>query len=111
MSAGEPVNIERVLDPGKYITFKRTSLHSALPEYHNTFAMLEVPDAVVILRRDVFAGPALHSYAACIAIVAKVLRSTDMMSKKAEELQKIADYFEDQAMMADEDNAAGLPSI
>lgn len=57
-----------------------------------------VPDAVVIRRQDLFAGPALDAYSSMIALVAK---TTDPDLK--ESLTKVADYFQDQARLAHEE--------
>jgi hypothetical protein len=54
-------------------------------------------DAVVIRTGDVFAGPALHSYAHTIALVAS--QTND--GKTRHQLQRIADYFSDRAREAD----------
>ena len=54
-------------------------------------------DAVVIRTGDVFAGPALHSYAHTIALVAS--QTND--GKTRHQLQRIADYFADRAREAD----------
>jgi hypothetical protein len=54
-------------------------------------------DAVVIRTGDTFAGPALHSYAHTIALVANM--SPD--ARVRHQLQRIADYFADRAREAD----------
>lgn len=56
-------------------------------------------DAVVIRRQDLFASPALHSYANSIAVA--VATSTDEITAKR--LQKVADYFHEQAVAAGEE--------
>lgn len=75
----------------KYVVFKREEWEN----YEHEAAPLPVPieDAVVIRRQDRFAGPALHAYAACIAMVAA----------EKPELMPVADYFHEQAVLADEE--------
>jgi hypothetical protein len=60
---------------------------------------LALPDAVVIRRQDLFAGPALHSYASSISIASKLNADPDLTKG----LQGVADYFHDQAVLADEE--------
>lgn len=114
---------DKSADPDfKYIVFKREDFYEmmgelALPPYfdndmHATLggdvdcSMVaqhivkqaenrELDDAVVIRRQDLFAGPALHSYASSIAIASRL--SDDSR------LQPIADYFHRQAVLADEE--------
>lgn len=98
-----------VIKDEKYIVFKREDFYQmmgalALPtgdvdcapvaqriiEVAETTALA---DAVVIRRQDLFAGPSLHAYAASITIAAR-------LSDEAR-LQPIADYFHEQAILAD----------
>jgi hypothetical protein len=67
---------------------------------------IELHDAVVIRRQDLFAGPALHGYANSIAIAAKLLYEVDRDTSLR--LRRIADYFSEQAVLADDD-AEKLP--
>jgi hypothetical protein len=55
-----------------------------------------VQDAVVIRRQDLFASPALATYAQMIAMVAKNIDNKE----EAKGLLEIADYFEGQARLA-----------
>lgn len=112
---------DRSADPDfKYIVFKREDFYEmmgelGLPPYFDNnlqptlgadvdCAMVaqhivkqaeahELDDAVVIRRQDLFAGPALHSYASSIAIASKL--------SDERKLQPIADYFHRQAVLAD----------
>lgn len=77
----------------KYIVFRNTN-----SEYYHRDAAIE--DAVVIRRQDVFAGPALHAYGHSIALVAKLLQANGN-GHEAVPLQRIADYFHEQALLAD----------
>jgi hypothetical protein len=93
------------IDPDKYITFKRddwddfvTNSTDIAPGAGENFAQLRsLPDAVVIRRQDLFAGPALHAYSASIAIASK-LNSDPELTKS---LRNVADYFHEQAVLAD----------
>lgn len=89
----------------KYITFKRADYDAVLIRNNNDMPVelkhvllqSEVRDAVVIRLHDVFAGPALHSYAANIALAARLLPPAE-----AAGLLDIADYFHECAVEADE---------
>jgi hypothetical protein len=67
------------------------------PWSRETLESYALNDAVVIRTGDLFAGPALHSYAHNIALVAS---QTDTWKTKVQ-LQAIADYFADRAREAD----------
>ena len=96
----------RVTDD-KYVVFKRNEFWMTLGRLLSdaslqgeqfemaraTVEMVPLADAVVIRRQDLFAGPALAAYAACIAMVAK---NTD--NKR---LMDVADYFHEQSIAAD----------
>lgn len=91
---------------GKYITFKRADYDAIIikdgpkmsAELKHVLLQSEVNDAVVIRRQDVFAGPALHTYAHSIALAASQFADGEQRKK----LQDIADYFHEQAVLADE---------
>jgi hypothetical protein len=100
------------LKDDKYVVIKRTELDQFLLELgctavhdhmepahwaYDVVSSFLVPDAVVIRTQDVFAGPALNSYAHSIALVAKL---TDNWGT-AVRLRKAADYFADRAREAD----------
>ena len=90
----------------KYMIFKRSD-SIAVTDGYVTFATdTELPDAVVIRRQDLFASPALATYAQMIAMVAKNIDDKE----KAKELLTIADYFEDQAKLA-ADEGYKLPTL
>lgn len=104
-----------ILDPDKYITFKRYEFFKATSQ--NAFAKtgqlvldelkgLEVEDAVVIRRQDKFSSPCLLTYAVMIAMVAE--SHPDAMIK--EELFAISDYFHQQGILAGEEGFK-LPTI
>ena len=95
-----------ILDPAKYITFKRDhfvemmkGLGIHLTDTMEQAGKIEVRDAVVIRRQDKFASPCLLTYAAMISMVAKSHGDSEV----GVELQKIADYFQEQGEMAGEE--------
>lgn len=105
------------VDPHKYIVFNREYLLGLLstgygfrePDYSYLMSKA-IDDAVVIRRQDVFAGPALHAYAANIRLAATLLKGTQQEG----DLLAIASYFHEQATLADEvahAGAAQLPTI
>ena len=90
----------------KYVVLKREDWDRLYDEIVGRTAFTtanEIPtpldDAVVIRRQDFFAGPALHSYAANIGLAAKLSKP----SPTSRRLQTIADYFHEQAVLADEE--------
>lgn len=98
---------ESTVDPKKYITFKRDEFQAhvhtvwlSMPERTPLKWPDEIEDAVVIRTQDVFAGPAFHTYAASIGLVARMLAFTH--PEKAQQQQDIADYFHARAEEADE---------
>lgn len=93
----------------KYITFKRGDFLEMVGQWTTQdmsrrqvplvlaeVELLEINDAVVIRRQDLFASPALATYAAMIGIVAS--REGDPEIKQ--NLLDIADYFERQGELA-----------
>lgn len=95
------------IDPKKYATFNRQELLDALalrtandPVLYETLrkvlTKIEIDDAVVIRRQDLFAAPALHGYAASIDVA---IRMGDPASMR--DLKAVADYFHEQAVLAD----------
>jgi hypothetical protein len=60
---------------------------------------IELQDAVVIRRQDKFASPCLLTYAAMISMVATNHGDEEV----GKELQKIADYFQEQGELAGEE--------
>jgi hypothetical protein len=84
----------------KYLVFNREEFErwiykiNVLPE-DGSKVPEPIKDAVVIRRQDLFAGPALHTYAASINIAARV--------GNLPQLSPIADYFHEQAIAADEE--------
>ena len=99
----------------KYIVFKREDfdeffrLVQADRPYIEALTDRSLNDAVVIRTQDVFAGPALHCYAASISVAAKLVSAqhidrdyTEEEASQINRLQQIADYFHERALEADE---------
>lgn len=86
----------------KYYVIKEEDLSKIMAvQSSNEAAMIladlrdcEVKDAVVLRKQDVFTGPALHVYSHMVAIAARL--------SQEEGLQRIADYFAEEAEDADE---------
>lgn len=81
----------------KYIVFKKDEWDKmyGTPAPHQ---VQPINDAVVIRRQDKFAAPALHTYASVLSAAAEVCPITDLRIN----LQRVADYFHEQAMLATE---------
>jgi hypothetical protein len=95
----------------KYIVFKRADwLRYEVEGPPPT----EVEDAVVIRRQDIFAGPAFHAYAACISMVHSIYPMPPLDQDeldRVEALKRSADYFHEQAVLADDLAGAGLAKL
>lgn len=88
----------------KYIVFKREEFDkfvtNLLIEPHillHKLEEIELDDAIVIRRQDVFAPPALDAYANSIQI-ALSLGAVNMAS--TDHLRKVADFFHQQAVLS-----------
>jgi len=88
-------------DPHKYITFRRDELFDLLAQFgmKGDLTAMEIDDAVVIRRQDIFAAPALFAYAHSIAIAAKVAENTMLH----DQLIRVSDYLHQQAELAGEE--------
>ena len=84
------------VDDGKYMTYKREDAILVADGYVTFKETAELPDAVVIRRQDLFASPALATYASMIAIAINL--SPDEMTKLR--LRKVGDYFQRQSELA-----------
>lgn len=109
----------------KYVVFKREDWKRAINEANDrmdrglvplasSFTRLidiEVDDAVVIRRQDVFAPPALAMYANSIRTALDVaqLHEVGDPNETARRLQAIADYFHEQSELAYADSRRSLP--
>jgi hypothetical protein len=91
----------------KYVVLKRSDLdellRTLLGENMPAWAEMDVmsfalDDAVVIRTQDAFAGPALHSYAYTMSLVAGATPDADLRAR----LRRVADYFAQRAYEADE---------
>lgn len=91
----------------KYVTFKREDFLTALRvDQVERLTPLELSDAVVIRRQDLFASPALATYASCIGITANL--TADPQARQ--NLLDVADYFDRQAALA-ADEGHKLPDV
>lgn len=88
----------------KYIVFKRADYDRVLLTFaagRGELAMLgeiEVPDAVVMRRQDVFSPPALDAYANGIQVALTICKAVGV--EAPEGLQEKADYFHEQSAEA-----------
>lgn len=85
----------------KYIVFKREDFEQWLDKYNVArYAAEEIalPDAVVIRTKDPFAGPALHGYAASMALYVNL---SHVNGEAADNLRETGHYFHERAMEAD----------
>ena len=88
------------LDPQKYLVFRRIDFENKYGRHSAHLARdIEVADAVVIRRQDMFASPCLLTYATMISMVAQNTQTKELR----EELMKIADYFHEQGVLAGEE--------
>lgn len=95
----------------KYVVFKRDEFHKIIETTHvysmtEKLLAAELDNFVVIRLGDAFASAALHTYANSIAITAKTIG--ELAPSTRDRLQGIADYFYEQATLAD-DMASKLP--
>lgn len=90
---------------GKYVVFKTEDFEAIAGDKgtatRNEFMRSAVDDAVVIRRQDHFAASALHMYANGIAMACKLLVEEGMDSPFVKSLQDTADYFHEQAVLAE----------
>jgi len=88
----------------KYIVFKRDEFRewwgqgSVGGTSHPKPPPEALDDAVVIRTKDPFAGPALHSYAATMALYVNLAH---VNGDDADGLRRTSDYFHERAMEAD----------
>ena len=89
----------------KYVVFKREDFEHVLRKFSSgtgELALLgevELNDAVVIRRQDVFAPPALDAYANAITLAAELLEKSGV-DNDHHGLREIADYFHAQAALS-----------
>lgn len=96
------------IDPGKYTVIKTADLEAIISDVvihgqqktvRNAIAAKRKDGATVILPEDLFAGPALHGYAAGIGVALNLLPPNH---PDRPHLDALAQYFHDQALEADE---------
>ncbi len=84
----------------KYVVFKRDTIERWMSD-GSTLSMLELGDAVVIRRQDVFAEAAFWTYNNQIHAALEVLAGLGVEDRpEFGRLARIADYFAEQAMLA-----------
>lgn len=94
---------ESTIDRRKYVVFNRADLMKLLERtpgidltgFLSDIDKLELDDAVVIRRRDVFAASALYAYAHSIQTVIEISRSPEALD--LEFLAELADFFAGEA--------------
>lgn len=89
----------------KYFVFKKEDWDKKIDDNLHDLVFdraQPIPDAVVIRLQDVFAPPALDAYANAILTAVEIMRadSAGYNSATVERLQRIAEYFQDQALIA-----------
>ena len=107
------------MDNDKYVVFKRSDWHRLMgtftamtnpsaiqirDQFENQFLSKVLSDAIVIRPQDVFAGPALHAYAASIDIVlflAEKELGFEPGDDELAHLQDLRDFFFMKAVEAD----------
>lgn len=87
------------MENAKYVVFKRQIWEDSYENDQHGF-LEPIEDAVVIRLQDVFAAPALWTYAHCIALAGSLLKAGD--DPHGDGLLKIADYFSEMATLAAE---------
>jgi hypothetical protein len=111
-----------VIDPDKYIVFKRSDLDSILSrvtgdsdggDHWNTIPedvmRQQVTDAVVIRLQDVFAPAVLSNYAHQIDLALKL--SPDMPKEQRRNLTDLSLYFQNLSLRAEEQQSTKLPTL
>lgn len=101
-----------MIDSDKYVVLKRADferiediLRSTLTDgVTDEIVGNVVHDAVVIRRKDVFAGPGLRSYAGAVEAAMEVMKAAGLNNiggVSYSRLRSLADWFHDQAALAD----------
>ena len=92
----------------KFIVFSRQDFDDffTFEESYKRPPIDEVEDAVVIRTHDVFASQALFSYSNSVITAIEIMRECGITAENSptqiKELQVIADYFHEQAVVASE---------
>jgi len=92
------------IDRGKYVVIKREDLdamYNGRESYKREVLAKALDGCVVIRLQDVFAAPALHSYAAAMGVATRFMM--DGLPAKRH-LQDLADYFHEMAMKAEDEH-------
>lgn len=95
----------------KYIVFNREEFNqwfTTLTELN--IVPLSLDDAVVIRRKDVFAGPGLHAYAMAIQTALDLIDILGTVTQhEVEQLENLRDFFAHEAQLAVETPLKHLP--
>lgn len=91
----------------KYVVFKKDEFEQFLVDCGDGCRPEALEDAVVIRTQDVYAGPALHAYAGAVLSAAE-MREGDSVR---DDLVRIADYFHDRAVEADDARRTNRASV
>lgn len=95
------------IDPDKYVVFHRDTFHGIIQQACSKLNSLQLAmdltdvqldDAVVIRKRDVFAAPALYAYAATIQSVIEVQEASQKVD--TDHLRELVDFFAGEADQA-----------
>lgn len=103
------MRVAHTIDPGKYTVIKTDDLEGIFGVFNHrgdervaaimdAIGQAKIADAVVIRRQDHFAPAALHGYAFSIMVALSVM---DKATPVREKLQAVADYFHEQAVLAE----------
>lgn len=86
----------------KYVVFKAEEFSKwyQTVESKGGEVPMALDDAVVIRRQDVFAPPALDAYSNAILTTVEIIRADGGPIGRAENLEKIATYFHEQAALS-----------
>lgn len=90
------INEETTVVDTKYVVFKKEEFKQWWLENGSPTPPTPLEDATVIRGQDLFAAPALDSYANAIAIAMMVMPAGDERNS----LSRVADYFHDRAQEA-----------
>jgi hypothetical protein len=82
----------------KYVTFKKEEWDAYVLALGKAPCPMPLDDAVVIRTKDPFAGPALHGYAATMALYVNL---SHVNGEYSENLKRTMEYFHERAMEAD----------
>ena len=92
-----------MIDRDKYVVIKRDDIPSALYERMKEYPDMEIEDAVVIRKQDVFAEAGLRAYASGILTTVEIVQNLPSSSViidlngSIEHMIELADFFNGEA--------------